>query len=88
MIPLLVAFVQAWLVSDIVEGGRVILAVLACTLFMFIATAPFLKGAFWILQTGFTGALAVILTAFLHEATTSEFQPVLIWGEPLPWRLG
>ena len=40
MIPLLVAFVQAWLVSDIVEGGQVILAVLACTLFMFIATAP------------------------------------------------
>ncbi len=88
MIPLLVAFVQAWLVSDIVEGGRVILAVLACTLFMFIATAPFLKGAFWILQTGFTGALAVILTAFLHEATTSEFQPVLIWGGTLAVAVG
>jgi NADH:ubiquinone oxidoreductase subunit 5 (subunit L)/multisubunit Na+/H+ antiporter MnhA subunit len=80
MIPLLVASVQAWIVFEHVEGGRVILAVLACAIFMFIATAPFLKGAFWILQTGFTGALAVILTAFLHEATHGEIQPVLIWG--------
>ncbi len=88
LIPLLVAFFQAWMVSDIVEGGRVILAVLGCTLFMFIATAPFLKGAFWILQTGFTGALAVIFTAFLHEVTPNEFQPILIWGGTLGVAVG